>query len=410
MINKTIIRKIDKGATLIYTRKENDPFVSITYGFKVGSINEDDSTRGISHFIEHMHFNGTKNYSKEQLMSLPETYGGDFNANTCEHVTQYEVQVLKQHFKEGLHFTNDLALFPTFPLEYLDKEKNIVIQEIRQSEDSHWDVILTERNKLFHKSNLQHSVLGYEDIINNLTREDLISYHKKYYTTSNLIISICGDMDIEYLIAEIEKLLPESDDNIINRDYDCIETSSNLIIKEKEGITQCKLMKSFFIPNDKRLIFNVCAHVLGGGMNSRLFDTLRENQGLCYQVGAFIENHNTEKDLFTMFISYEDECKTEHILNEMDRIVEEFISTNIITDDELLQAKSFILGETYRDEETSRNVSCSKVRRYVFNSNLNIEKNIKSLQALTKDDITNNLKKYYKKDKTICAILKPKKS
>lgn len=407
MINKTTVKKIKNNTTLIYTRKAGDPFVSITYGFKVGSVNESDDIRGISHFIEHMCFNGTKKFLKEQISSLPECYGGSVNANTCKNVTQYEIQVLKEYMNEGIELVNDLVFHPLFPEQYLKKEKNIVIQEIKDSEDNHWHIVFNSSDGLFHKSNLQYPILGFENIIENLTRDELINYHSKFYIPSNCVISICGDIDEDLLVRTIESYLPDNNTVLVDDIPDDISRSSDFVITEKSGITQCKLMKCILFPNSQKSKFIVLSHILGGSMNSRLFDELREKQGLCYQVGCGVSNHTQEYSQFYMYISYEDESKTEHIIAEMDRIVLEILKEKPITDNEMKQAKSFIQGHTYRSNEKSSFISTNKVRKFVFNDILNSEDSMNKLQAVTVDDMADVIKENYKN--TFNAILKPLK-
>jgi len=407
MINKTIVKKIKNNATLIYTRKVGDPFVSITYGFQVGSVNETDSIRGISHFIEHMSFNGTKHFEKEEIVSIPECCGGNINANTCKNVTQYEVQVLSQYLKEGIELANDLVFNPSFPEKYLDKEKNIVLQEIKDSEDKHWNIAFDMRNSLFTKSNLQFPVLGFEDIVSSFTREELIKYHDKFYVPDNCIISICGDVDELLLTEMIESYLPNNNNKIVHKKYENVEVSDNSISKEKNGITQCKLLKSFMFPNSEKSKFVILSYILGQSMNSRLFEELREKQGLCYQVGCMVENHTKESNLFTMYMSYEDESKTEHILNEMDRLVNEMLGAKPITEKEMNQAKAFTLGQAYRVNEQSDYVSSNKVRKFAFNDVLNSEDSMNLLQAVTVDDMVSAIKNNYKN--TFYSILKPGK-
>lgn len=406
MINKTTVKELKNGIRLLYTRKTGDPFVSITYGFHVGSINESDNIRGISHFIEHHCFNGTKHYTKEEIADLPELYGGTINANTCKNVTQYEVQVLKEYAIEGFSLINDLTFYPLFPEDMLEKEKKVVIQEIKDGEDEQWDTVFESLDKLFHASNLQHPIIGYENDIINLTTQDIINYYKKYYIPENCIVSVCADLEESEIIDFIELLAPRKSNCVIERKDEDISLLEHKTIKEKESVNQCKLLYAFKYPSSMKSEFSLLNYVLGGGFNSRFNDELREKQGLCYQVGSGSGILTSKEYMMYVYISYADENKTEHILSEIDRIIKEVVEIKPISDYEMKKSKSTILGTGYRSNEKSSIISSSKVRKFVYGDNIDTELNMSQLSKITSEDISKAVKECYKNP--FYSLLKPK--
>ena len=401
---KTITKTIKNGATLIYTQKKGDPFVSLTYGFQVGSANENDSNRGISHFIEHHCFNGSEKYTKEQFNFLPIEWGGYINANTCDSVTQYEVQALKEFYPSAIDLLSQLCFHPTFPDELLEKEKGIVLQEIEQSKDDVWRAAYKGLNSMFVDEKFQHPVLGYEEIIKNLSRNDLIAYYDNYYFPANCVVSVCGDVKIDDLIIEIEKYIPDIEGTIKQLEFN-YEINSKLGIFYKEAISQNKLLKCYIIPKETKDNLIIAGDVLGGGLGARLVNELREKRSLCYQCGCSVSNHG-DKYMFYVYISYGDDSKTGIIIDEIDRILAEVAID--LSEEEFNRTLSNIRGALYRSIETSKGISTSKPRKFFTGGEVDVDKTAKKFKKIKIEKVKKSIKKYLTKKNSFVCILKNK--
>ena len=401
---KTITKTIKNGATLIYTQKKGDPFVSFTYGFKVGSTNESDKNRGISHFIEHMLFNGSEKYDRDQFSFLPCEMGGYINANTCDFVTQYEVQVLKEFYPKAVDLISQLSFYPTFPEELIQKEKGIVIQEIEQSKDDPWRAAFRGLNSMLVDEKFQHPVLGYEEIIQSLTRDDLVEYYYKYYFPSNCVISVCGDVKIDDLIKEIEQYIPDREGIVEKLEFN-YDVNSKLDIFYKEAIAQNKLLKCYFVPKKVKDELVIAGDVLGGGLGARLVKELREKQSLCYSCGCSISSQG-DMYIFYVHISYGDDSKTEHIIKEIDRILGELAED--LTEVEFNRTLSSVRGSLCRSTESSKGISTSKPRKYFNDGEVDLNKIAKTFKKIKMEKVQKAVKKYLNKKNSFVCVLKSK--
>jgi len=351
-----------------------------------------------------MTFNGSQKYTKEQFNFLPEEMGGYINANTCEFVTQYEVQTLKEFYPKAIDLISQLCFYPLFPEELLEKEKGIVIQEIKQSEDNVWGVAYEKLNSMFIDEKFNHPVLGYENIIQGLIRNDLIEYHDKFYFPANCVISVCGDIKIDDLVNEIEKYLPDIDKSIESLDFD-YNVKSNFEIFYKESISQNKLLKCYVVPKETKDTLIIAANILAGGLGSRLINELREKQSLCYQCGCSIGSHGN-KYMFYVYISYGDDSKTDHIVSEIDRILNEI--TQDLTKEEYDRALSSIKGKLCRSTESSLGISSSKPRKFFLNEELDLGKIAKNYKKIKFNSIKKIVKSNLIKENSFVCVLKSK--
>ena len=173
--------KLKNGLEII-TIKKDTQISSINIGIKVGALNESISEKGISHYIEHMLFKGTKNRTFQKLNDDLEALGGEYNAYTDFSQTVYSISCLEEELKNGIEILSDMLLNSTFPSEEIEKERGVILAEIRSSKDSVEDFSFKKINEVaFKKSALRYDVAGPDENVKGFTREELINYYNKYY-------------------------------------------------------------------------------------------------------------------------------------------------------------------------------------------------------------------------------------
>lgn len=373
---------LKNGIPLLYTKKPGNKFFDISINIKVGAVNEDNSNRGISHFTEHMCFNGTKKYDKDELTTLPYKFGGSANASTGNLSTQYDVQTLIEYAEEAIDIVTEITYFPIFPKKYLKKEKGIVLEEINESYDDNFDVARELSFTNFNDDRLNHPILGYENTVKNFTREDIVEFHKKHYHTNNSIISVCTDMDEDVLLKMLNDKIPTIN-GIKNPDFVFDTSVRNYIEKEKKDMQQNILIHQMFF--DKKyfpesVIFKI---IYGYGMNSKLFNILREEMELCYDIGCFAEYFYNISGL-TTYLSFSDTDRKDEIINTIEKIINDMKN---ISESDFEIAKIQAKRITYLELESSEDMASRAPRKLLKGLDLNSIDIVEELEKLTIQDI-----------------------
>ncbi|KFZ26006.1 MAG: Protease 3 precursor [Candidatus Izimaplasma bacterium HR2] len=393
--------KLKNGTKILYTKKIGDPFFSLSIGINVGKINENNNNRGISHYIEHMCFNGTKKYTKDEISNIPYKCGGDFNANTGKIMTQYTIQHLKEYAEEAIDLMTQLVFFPIFPKELMQKEKKIVIEELKQSKDDSYSIAFELFYSAFKDERLKHPTIGYEDTINSYTKNDILEYYNKYYNTNNLIISVCCDIDEYELLKLLEQYIPYREGKAVENIKFNLNTSF-YIENFKSDIQQGILLYNISFDREDLVTAEVLNFIYGEGMNSRLFKKIREEKSLCYEIGSYIQSVHNLNNLCT-YISFSDFNKKDEIIEEISFILLDMIEN--LKDEEIeiskIQAKRNILIE----EENSSRLCFNKPGRYFNNEYINSIDFISEIEKVTKENIICLIKKIIKKDNKQIAFL-----
>lgn len=273
---------------------ENIPYVnSVSVGIFVlnGSRNECPELNGISHFIEHMLFKGTNSRSSKEIVEAIENVGGQLNAYTSKESTCYYVKTLNTHMDLCFDILSDMLFNSKFSEEDIEKEKAVVIEEINMGEDTPEDLLAdVYAETCFGKDSLGLPILGTKDIVSSFTHEKLIKYKDERYTPHNSVLSICGNFDVKVLKELIEKYFScwESKSEIIT-DYSTPKILCDFHSKEK-NIEQVHInlgLKGLPIGHKYGYSLVLLNTILGGGASSILFQKLREEQGLCYNVASY---------------------------------------------------------------------------------------------------------------------------
>lgn len=285
---KTI--KLDNGITIVF---EKMPFVrSVAFGIfvKNGSRNENSQNNGISHFIEHLMFKGTKNRTAKQIADEIDSIGGQINAYTTKEYTCYYTRTLDSHFNTAFDVLSDMYFNSLFSDDDIKKERNVIIEEINMYEDSPEEVGYDSLQEEIWKGNsLSFPILGTEETISNFDSKFIKDYYKKHYRSDNTVVAIAGNFDREYVIEKIK----ESFGKIPKIDIiDVCEKPKYFksIIRKEKDIEQLHLTMCFDgvpLGSDDTYALTAINTVFGGGMSSRLFQKIREENGLAYTVYSF---------------------------------------------------------------------------------------------------------------------------
>ncbi len=357
-----INEKLNSGVTLVAEQLPN--FHSVTIGIWVGagSITETPDENGISHLIEHMLFKGTKNRTAKQIAIDVDNIGGQINAFTSKECTCYYIKVIDEKLDAGLEILTDLFCNATLDPIELEKEKGVVLEEIAMSNDNPEDAAMDLISSTFFEGcSLSKTIIGPPENIKRFTRDDLVSYIRRYYTASNIIVSVAGNFDTQVLKDSLNRHLVDINKSPLEIPAFsgcggfCSNSGFEVNKREIEQVHLCMGMPCFSIRDQKRFALNILNNVVGGSMSSRLFQKIREEMGMAYSVFTYpaLYRDTGMYGVYAGTMADNAQKVTEMILQELS-----IVKRDGITQDEFLQSKEQLKGSMILSlESTSSKMS-----------------------------------------------------
>jgi predicted Zn-dependent peptidase len=318
---------------------------SVAFGIwvRTGSRNEDPINNGISHFIEHMLFKGTEQYSAKDIADVFDGIGGNVNAFTSKEYTCYYAKVLDQHLPTAMEVLADMFFRSLFEEQEMNKEKNVILEEISMYEDTPDDLVHDLVSRAAYGDHpLAYSILGLEDRLKAMGPNDLRTYMKQHYLIENTVISIAGniDDDVMDLVRQYFSGFDQHGDTSI---IHLPSYQGGLVYhnKKTEQNHICLSMPGYQIDDEHIYAMVLVNNVIGGGMSSRLFQEIREKRGLAYSVYSYHSSH-TDSGLFTIYAGTAP-GQTEEVLKVTMELLAD-IKGKGITEAELVRGKEQLKG------------------------------------------------------------------
>lgn len=398
---------LENGLTII---GEEIPYVkSISLGvwINAGSRIEDEEISGVSHFIEHMLFKGTRNRTSKQIASEIDNLGGQINAFTSKECTCYYVKLLDSHIDIGIDVLSDMILNSKFNEDDLDKERSVIIEELKMYEDSPEDLaydLLTEN--IYKNDPLGMNIIGTEESLNRLNREKLLDYFNKYYVPNNSVIAISGNFNFDEIINKIEEKFKVWKKRDVNVDIKKAEFKSCFLTKNKdiEQVNLAMSLEAVPIESDKEVYaLAVINTVFGGSISSRLFQKIREEKGLVYSIYSSQSLYRKCGEL-GIFAS----MSNEHLKEVYESIIEEIkiIKKYYLTDQEIKESKEQLKGSYILGLESTSSRMMSIGRALLLNSKVESTDDIlKSIDNVDRETVKIVIDKIFNLDKLgVCIV------
>jgi predicted Zn-dependent peptidase len=380
------------GLKVLYSKKSGSAAV-VSVTVKVGSNDEPKELRGISHFLEHMLFEGTKDRPNNKLITNEiERIGGDFNAYTTNERTSFYIKVLNKHSNLAFEILSDIIKNSLFKEEHIAKEKNIVIKEIDMVHDEpgFFQWILFQEN-LFKKHLCRNPVYGEKGAIEKLTREKIIEFYSKYYVASNMIVTIVGDLPkwrekvkkyFDFPNGEVKrkKIVQESLDK------------KNSVKKVKRHASNTYFVLGFkTVPRSHKdsYIFDVINGILGRGQSGRIFIELRSNLGLAYDTGS-----QHVSDISYGFFAVYATISKKNVQKVKDVVLREISKLKDIDNESLQESKDYIEGSYLLDLESTQKLA-DQISFWEHVNENGTGDFLKRIKAVTVKDIKRVAKKYF---------------
>ena len=362
MFKKAIL---DNGIPLLMESAHQVHSVCIGIWVKVGARNESRGKNGISHFLEHMFFKGTNTHTAKEIATKIDSLGGELNAFTSTEYTLFYVKVLDEYIEQALGLLTDLILHSTFPEVDIEKEKNIVIEEIKMVEDSPSDYVheLFSKN-IWGEEGLGQSVLGTEETINSFSRNDLIDHVNKYYGTGHLIVACSGNFVEERLLANLNRTIGslKRGGERTNSPHPGFASEINIVTKDLSESHICLGVNGLPYNSTDRYTMHLLNTILGAGISSRLFQNVRENRGLAYSIYSYHVAY-VDTGLWAVYAGTDKKhvCEVVNIcIHEMSNLPDS------ITDDELQRAKAQLKGNLILALESTSNKMTNIAKQEIY--------------------------------------------
>jgi len=382
---------------------------SVTIGVWVltGSRDETEQNNGISHFIEHMLFKGTESRTAQQIAEAFESIGGQVNAFTSKEYTCFYARVLDSYKEYAISILADMLFHSTFLEEELEKEKKVVLEEIKMYEDApddHVHDLLADAS--FHKHALGRTILGTEEQIQSFSKQMIVDYMDKKYTPNHIVISIAGNVNEDFF-SIVEKHFDQFSNEKRTKERIKPDFTGRSIVQNRE-VEQAHLCFGYegLSIKDKDLVtMSVINNVLGGGMSSRLFQEVREKRGLAYAVFSYHSAY-LDSGLLTLYAgTNKDELTL--LQTTIENIIEELVA-NGLTDKELKNSKEQLKGNIMLGlESTSSRMSRNGRNELLLQRHRSLDEIIEDIDKVNLQK-THKLMEQIFNGKYASAIIMPK--
>jgi len=334
---------LENGIPVVMESFRNVRSVAIGVWVKVGSRYETRNENGISHFLEHMFFKGTKKYTAKDIAVEIDTMGGDLNAFTSRENTAFYVKMLDEYLERGIDLLSEIFVHSVFPEDELEKEKKIIKEEIKMVEDTPDDYVhdlFTQT--IWGREGLGQPVLGTRDTIASFTRNDIMSHIRRYYGTRDIVIACAGNFDQDQVMKRLNARFGSLRQGAATKtgDIPVFRFSRKVVVKDLSEAHVCIGVPGLSQVDENRYALFILNTILGGSVSSRLFQEVRENRGLAYSVYSFTAMYY-DTGLWGVYAG----VSRKRVREVCELIVKEMLELgSTLTDDELDKAKRHLKG------------------------------------------------------------------
>ncbi len=391
---------------------ENIPGVkSVTAGFwvKTGSRHESDEQAGVTHFLEHMLFKGTENRTAYDIAQSMESVGGYLNAFTSTEYTCYYARCLDTKLDKAMDVLSDMIQNSLFREEEMQKEKKVVLEEMKMYKDSPDDYIFELFSKnAFRDHQVGRPIIGYENTVSSFSRENLFDYMSDRYRPDNILVAVAGNVDHDEVLSLLrDKLEINSMDETVNEKQP-LSPYETFQIEESRAIEQTHMVmgrRALNYDHPDKYILLLANTILGGGMSSRLHQNIREKYGYCYAIGTFNQSY-TDTGLFGVYIGTD----KDYVTHVRDLIAGEFemMQNEKVGEKELSEAKSQLKGKLLLSQEsTSNRMNRLAKSELYFNRYISLDELVENIDSVTSEQLLSFSGEFFNADLFSEALLVP---
>lgn len=404
------LSRLKNGINVVTKHFPGRKSVAVGVWVKVGARYESFKTSGISHFIEHMLFKGTKKRSARKIKQTIEGLGGQFNAFTSEESTCYFVKILSKHFPLALDVLADMVNNSAFSPAQIEKERTVILEEVKMYKDlPSYYVHEMMHMLLWPKHVLGKGILGTEKSISGLKRGDFLSYLKRFYHPKNIYVIVTGDIEHRKAVEEVERNFPRTDkgprSSFKSADVRQIRPASDILTKQTEQTHFVVGTRGLPRTSGERYKLSVLNIIAGGNMSSRLYEEVREKRGLAYEIRSNLSFYQ-DTGVFSVSAGVDNG----KVLKSLDLVLKELdkFRRKKVNEKELERAKEFFLGQLSLMVEDTLNYMLWIGEKVMYmNWVPDFNEIRKKISEVTREDIQELAKNLFKNSNLNLALIGP---
>jgi predicted Zn-dependent peptidase len=400
-------QKLANGLTIITEQMQHIRSASIGIWLQTGSRDETPESNGISHFIEHMVFKGTKHRTAEQIARQVDSIGGNMDAFTAKECICFNVKVLDEHVPTALDILSDLVLNPVFDAADIARERGVIMEEIKMDEDNPDYLVHEIFTQNFWKDHpLGKPILGTKETVKSFERESVLDEYAHRFAPGNIIVSAAGNLNHDKFVALVTKHFEHMKPMSNGFHSSAPKIVSRIILRNKKALEQVQLcigVPSHPIAHEKRHAGYIMNTLLGGGMSSRLFQNIRERQGLAYSIYSDL---NPYRD--TGCLAVYAGTSLPSAAKVVQSVVSEFhkLKTEAVTEEELSRSKAQLKGSLMLSLEssTARMSNLARQEMY-FDRHYDLDELIHRIEAVSAEDVMTLANEFFKTESVAVTVL-----
>ncbi|HKS66443.1 MAG TPA: pitrilysin family protein [Candidatus Acidoferrales bacterium] len=395
------------GLVVITEPMEHVRSVSAGIWLRSGSRREPADVNGLSHFIEHMVFKGTRRRTAEDIAREVDSIGGMLDAFTSKEMVCFNTRVLDEHLPRAFDVLSDMLLEPKFAPEDIDRERSVILEEIRMTQDNPEDLVHELFTQNFWDPHaLARPILGTPDTVSAFDRPTLESWFRRWYAPNNVVITAAGRLEHARFVGLVTERFGKLERSSEVAADTIPRPAPHITLRKKKELEQvhiCIGVPALPMSDRRRFAVSVLNNVLGGGMSSRLFQNIRERQGLAY---AIFSELNAYKDVGMLSVYAGTSIETapkviECIMQELQRLKNE-----LLTAEELRRSKDHLKGSTLLALESTGQRMNSLARYHLyFNRYFTPEELIAMLEGVTAEDVRQVAREFFQWERVAASVV-----
>jgi len=403
-IEKTVF---PNGLVLVTEPMPHVRSVSVGIWIRTGSRREPAKLNGISHFIEHMVFKGTERRTAEQIAREVDRVGGMLDAFTAKEMVCFNTKVLDEHLPAAFDVLADLVQHPKFAEQEIVRERSVILEEIKMAQDNPEDLVHELFTQNFWRGHaLGRPILGMPNTVEQLNRETLLTWFRRWYAPNNMVITAAGSVEPKRLADLITKEFGD-----LKRAEDGLADSTpvprpQILTRTKRELEQvhiCLGVPSYPMADSRRYAATVLNNILGAGMSSRLFQNIRERQGLAY---AVFSDMNPYRDAGMLSVYAGTALETaEQVLRS---VTAEFrnLKEQLVTEEELRRSKDHMKGSLLLSLESTSARMANLARQHLyFDRFFTPDEVIASLESVTREEVRQVAREFFRAEQLAATVL-----
>lgn len=402
--------QLANGLQIVYERSES-PVVYCGYVVKAGTCNEESADTGMAHFLEHISFKGTSHRKAFQINRYIDAVGGDLNAYTTKQDTVYTISILKDHFARAVELLTDIVFFSTYPQREIDREVEVICDEIESYQDTPAELIFDDFERLlFNGHAMGRDILGTPERLREYTTADAMRFAEKFYCPDNCVFFVLGNIDFPLLVKRLERLTQPVLRRCSGKTGEIGKVSDEMaLFREhhlKKGTHQSHVVAGSYLQDEhtvKRSAAMLLSNLLGGpAMSSRFNQLLREKAGLVYSVDSYLTRY---RDILVWSVYFG--CDTHDVPRCLQIIRREIrkMAAAPLSDVQLRAAKRQLIGQMALSLEQREGYAVSLGRSMAHYGKIrDIDEEMQAINALTATDVQHAAQSFFDESRLLTLI------